>query len=335
VGFVQPQPPFSHELVFEPRQTADESTRKVPVYDGQVLGEVAAVPAESAVIWSGSPSDLIASGQRLSPGAAVTLEQNGQVLAITGDRSDYATQFASEPIIVEPYTDYILIIRVTGSGGTMAIKVLSADMKRALASASVSDVMAAATAAKVGPKAPPGDETSEPVPVEIREVEIHMPFASGSHAKLYIALSNNGQGLGPAVLGISAAKLIAVGPTRGLVTRIPRVAIRSLQKVLFTTSSMLVLIFVGFGFCVLAKRFQSLVLIMAVPFYYLAAQSMLHTEYRYVLGIHYFVFIAAAITLDCGFSFCKDLIRRLASSYRHESPPAHQDNVVAQPGTQD
>jgi len=34
-----------------------------------------------------------------------------------------------------------------------------------------------------------------------------------------------------------------------------------------------------------------------VPVYYLCAQSAFHTEYRYILAIHYFLFTAAAVTL--------------------------------------
>jgi hypothetical protein len=37
--------------------------------------------------------------------------------------------------------------------------------------------------------------------------------------------------------------------------------------------------------------------LLAVPLYYLLAQSAFHTEYRYVLAIHYFLFIMAAVTL--------------------------------------
>ncbi len=38
-------------------------------------------------------------------------------------------------------------------------------------------------------------------------------------------------------------------------------------------------------------------MLLLVPAYYVGVQSSLHTEYRYVLAIHYFLFIIAAVTL--------------------------------------
>jgi hypothetical protein len=46
-----------------------------------------------------------------------------------------------------------------------------------------------------------------------------------------------------------------------------------------------------------ARRTRALAALVAVPLYYLCVQSALHTEYRYVLAIHYFLFIAAAAAL--------------------------------------
>jgi hypothetical protein len=40
-----------------------------------------------------------------------------------------------------------------------------------------------------------------------------------------------------------------------------------------------------------------LLVLLAVPVYYLCAQSALHTEYRYVLVIHHFLFVLAAVSL--------------------------------------
>ncbi|HKF59083.1 MAG TPA: hypothetical protein VKJ45_26825, partial [Blastocatellia bacterium] len=140
---------------------------------------------------------------------------------------------------------------------------------------------------------------------------------SGPRTGLYIVCSNNGQGVGAPLLGVRSAKLLAIGPTGGQLTRMPRVVAHFLQKALFTTSHMLVLILAGLASCALARKWQSLMLAIAVPFYYLAAQSLLHTEYRYVLGIHYFAFIAAAITLSIAVSCCVQLSKVLAQSRDH------------------
>ena len=67
-----------------------------------------------------------------------------------------------------------------------------------------------------------------------------------------------------------------------------------LQK-LFITAIFLPLILCGFALLVYRRQFQTLALLTAVPLYYLCFQSVLHTEYRYVLVIYYFFFVLAAL----------------------------------------
>jgi hypothetical protein len=331
VGMIQTQVPFSRELAFEPRQTADPAINKVLVYQGQVLDEAAAIPSETAPVWSASPSELLASGQPLSAGARAGLQENGEVLAITGDRSNYDNQFASELIRVEPHTDYILTIRVAPSHSTMAVKVASPDMKIAVASASIEEAVFAAANTKVGPRNPEGSER----PQALSELDVQIPFASGPRTGVYTIFSNNGQGTGSAALAVRGARLVAIGPTGGHITRLPRIVIHFLQKVLFTTSHMLVLIFAGLASCAIATKWRSLVLVVAVPFYYLAAQSLLHTEYRYVLSIHYFVLIAAAVTLSCAVSCCSELARVLAPRLTHRIGTLKREPALAQEHVED
>jgi hypothetical protein len=332
VGTIQTQIPFSSDIAFESRQTADPAIKKVLVYQGQVIDEAAAISPETAAVWSGSPSDLLASGRLLSAGAGAGLEENGQVLAINGDSSNYDNQFASELIRVEPQTDYILTIRAMASPGTMAVKLMSPDMKIALASASIAEAVLAAANTKVGPRKPEGSERPQ---VELNEVDVQIPFASGPRSSLYIVFSNNDQLTGPAFVGVREARLIAIGPASSQIARVPRILVHFLQKALFTTSHMLILIFAGLVSCAIAARWRSLLLVIAVPFYYLAAQSLLHTEYRYVLGIHYFVLIAAAVTLSCALSCCNELARVLAPRLSHRMGTLKREPALAREHIED
>ena len=68
----------------------------------------------------------------------------------------------------------------------------------------------------------------------------------------------------------------------------------AIQK-LFITAIFLPLVLIGAGMLVYKRRFQSLVILLVVPCYYFCTQSALHTEYRYVLVIHYFLFVLAAV----------------------------------------
>jgi 4-amino-4-deoxy-L-arabinose transferase-like glycosyltransferase len=77
--------------------------------------------------------------------------------------------------------------------------------------------------------------------------------------------------------------------------------LRFIQK-LFVTAVFLPLVLLGAVILVYRRRLQSLAMLLAVPFYYFCTQSALHTEYRYVLVIHYFLFVLAALavyTLGC------------------------------------
>jgi hypothetical protein len=78
--------------------------------------------------------------------------------------------------------------------------------------------------------------------------------------------------------------------------RWPRLALRAAQK-LFITAIFLPLYLLGLLLLAHARRTRSLAALVAVPLYYLCVQSALHTEYRYVLAIHYLLFIAAAAAL--------------------------------------
>ena len=62
---------------------------------------------------------------------------------------------------------------------------------------------------------------------------------------------------------------------------------------------MWVLIGSGIGLLALAGRGRALIILLSVPAYYLVVHSALHTEYRYILAIHHFLFICAAVTLHC------------------------------------
>jgi 4-amino-4-deoxy-L-arabinose transferase-like glycosyltransferase len=77
--------------------------------------------------------------------------------------------------------------------------------------------------------------------------------------------------------------------------------LRIVQR-LFITALFLPLTLIGNGILVYRRQFQTLALLLAVPCYYFCTQSALHTEYRYVLVIHYFLFVLAAVaayTIGC------------------------------------
>ncbi len=72
--------------------------------------------------------------------------------------------------------------------------------------------------------------------------------------------------------------------------------LRAMQR-LFITAIFLPLYLIGAAMLIYQRKYQSLTILLAVPLYYFCVQSALHTEYRYVLVIHYFLFVLAAFAL--------------------------------------
>jgi 4-amino-4-deoxy-L-arabinose transferase-like glycosyltransferase len=79
--------------------------------------------------------------------------------------------------------------------------------------------------------------------------------------------------------------------------KVPGVPLKIVQK-LFITALMLPLFLVGGVLLVKEKEKRALAVLLVVPVYYLSVQSLLHTEYRYVIAIQYFFLVIVAVTLD-------------------------------------
>ena len=84
--------------------------------------------------------------------------------------------------------------------------------------------------------------------------------------------------------------------------------LRTVQN-FFITALFLPLTLIGAGILFYGRQFQTLALLLAVPCYYFCTQSALHTEYRYVLVIHYFLFVLAAVATYTIASSVRRLLR--------------------------
>ncbi len=99
------------------------------------------------------------------------------------------------------------------------------------------------------------------------------------------------------MLRLERTPLAANAPVSEGWARAPRLALRTVQK-LFVTAVFLPLYVAGLFLLLRERRRRALFLLLVVPAYYLCAQSPLHTEYRYVLAVHYFLFVVAAVALQ-------------------------------------
>jgi len=80
----------------------------------------------------------------------------------------------------------------------------------------------------------------------------------------------------------------------GDIARVFQSMLRGIQE-LFITAIILPFVLAGASVLIYRRLFQTLAILLVVPFYYFCTQSALHTEYRYVLVIHYFLFVLAAL----------------------------------------
>jgi len=262
----------------------DQST--VLVLNGAIIPEALAVNSEREPARSISPADLSANGTIISPQASFSLQDDSRMFKLNGDNSPYGDQFESEIISVKEHTDYVMVLPVKMERGDMALKVASADRRIGL------NVAGLASALKEDEPSLSKDAAVDPA-AEQQMTVIQMPFASGDRTDVRLVLSNNSETQGPPALQIGAAELFEIGPTPYAWTHYPRLLVRSIQRN-FTTARIRTLIALGIILFVIARRGRALVLLLSVPLYYLLIQSPLHTEYRYILVIHYFLFVVAA-----------------------------------------
>jgi len=263
-------------------------------------------------VWSSSAIDLMTNGEVISRQAKVAIIDGGEALRIVGDGSDFQDQFAAAPIALEKDSDYVLTLPVKGERGSIAVKLTSADRRISLGAGIINEADGETKTSEGEPELDNADEdetdnavdsTSQQPNNEIRGIRglrsIRVPFSTGANSDVRLVLSNNGaaSNLPAALLG--SPEVFALGPTPYAWTRYPRALIRGLQRNLFTTTAMLPLVIAGIGLLALAGHGRALLILLAVPVYYVGAHSVLYTEYRYIIAIHYFLFIAAATTVYC------------------------------------
>lgn len=247
---------------------------------------------ESAPVWSNTPEKILTGGTLTSTQAQVSLLPYEGTLRLTGDDSKYGDQLVSEPIAIRPNTDYVLSFPVKVEQGRMIINVTSAASNTLYASAIVETVEA---------------KTPEEQPIKT----IRIPFASGSNVdQLRIRFANGASKPAPPIVQLGTMRLFELGPSRYIWTRYPRFIIRGVQK-LFLTAVMLPLAIIGIILLARARESRTLAILLIVPAYYLCVQSATHTEYRYVLAVHYFLFSMSAAALSwIGGAFWRVLPKR-------------------------
>jgi hypothetical protein len=292
VPIVYARTPFGHAVVSTEAEPRWLQSPAVLIMNGSTISKSLAVTEDKEPVWSASARELVELGTALSPGSAVTLAQDSLTLQVAGDGFEYAEQFQSVPIPVRSDTDYVLVVPVDTVRGNMALKITSADRRTSAAVAAI----AGADAEANGERSDRVDDVGAPTE---RMTVMQVPFASGQNTSVRLVITNNGGPEASPVIRAGTAQIFEMGSTPYTWTSYPRRIVRGFEKSLFSTGRMLPAIIIGVALLAFAGRGRTLAMVLAVPVYYLLAQSALSTEYRYILAIHYFLFVMAGVTIGC------------------------------------
>lgn len=227
--------------------------------------------------WSGSPAELAASLSIQSPGTRVMLTARDETLRLESSNFRWGDQLVLPPIPVEKNTDYLLRMPAKVERDGMAITVKSVNHGDVLASTNIYQWV----------ETPPSEQ-----PVNV----VQIPFVSRDTTEVQIVFGDFNKRETKPIVEIGHIEFFKLGSASLLWTRFPRFLVRTVQK-FFLMVTVLPLAVLGAGLLVHARQKRALIIVLAVPAYYLFFQAPLLTDYRYVLPIYYFIFMLAAVAI--------------------------------------
>lgn len=200
---------------------------------------------------------------------------NEQWLRLKGDRSKYSNLHISETLNVKPNTDYAFQLPLKLESGRVQIKITDHEQKRVLASTGVDLV--------------------EGVPADGQpSLNLAVLFSSTGHTQVRSSIANFAAEESVVLVGTS--RLVELGPSSYQWLRYVRQPLGFLQR-FFKTAWVLPFAVIGLILMARKRDWQSLVILLAVPAYYLVVQSTLHTERRYVYIVHFFFLVLVSEAL--------------------------------------
>ena len=207
--------------------------------------------------------------------------------------TNFPQGLTTQPIKVQPKSDYRLRMPVWKTEGRVVIKITDPDTGKTLASATMPDSLPSGAA--------PGAVTT-----------LQLPFVNTTGEQINFIVANGDSNSGPGAIEVGTIELHRLGPASYLWTKYARVPAKAQQK-FFTTGWMLPLALFGVGLLALGRRFDALAIICAVPIYFMVTHAPLHLELRYILPIHYFWAVLVGTSLYFLAMTVWELIRKVKS----------------------
>jgi hypothetical protein len=228
-------------------------------------------------IWETAPAGFYLNYSPISRSARFSTAPDGQTLTLIGDDSPYGRQFSSARIAVKGKTDYVFTLPAKVERGRMKLSVIDSN-GRVYASTVVE-----ASEVKSGEDQP--------------LTSIRLPFVAGSDDQARLIFSNEASNPPNPVVKVGTIKFFELGPARFLWTRYPRFFVHGIQKI-FLTAVILPLAIIGLILLIIRRQWPVLTILLVVPVYFFFVQSIVHTEYRYVLAVDYFLFALMGVAVS-------------------------------------
>jgi hypothetical protein len=237
-----------------------------------------------APVWTGTPGELSFSGVGLSPQIKVSYEPSSGRLTLVGDDSKYGDQFSSNVVNVKKNNDYVFTAPISIERGRMRISVVQPGGK--VYSSTIVETIE--------------NTNAEAQPTSL----VQLPFVANSNQPVQVVFSNEASNPPNPLVKVGPIKLFELGPARWLWTRYPRLLVHGIQKI-FLTVVILPLAMVGLALLIIKKQRQALIILAVVPVYFFCVQSIVHTEYRYVLAVDYFLFALVGVAVAWAINLVK------------------------------
>jgi len=228
-------------------------------------------------VWLRTPAELLAGSAVTTANAKADLAPSTASLVLIGDSDKYGEQLLTELVPVKQNNDYAFTVPTKIESGRMKISVQS-QSGRIYSSAIVETVETKSAAEQ---------------PVNL----IQLPFVATKDDRVRVVFSNEASIPANPVAQIFTMKFFELGPARFLWTQYPRLIVHGIQS-LFLTAVVLPLAIIGLALLIIRKHSRALIILSVVPVYFFCVQSIVHTEYRYVLAVDYFLFALAAVSIS-------------------------------------
>jgi hypothetical protein len=245
-------------------------------------------------VWTETANELFTSGISKSTQTRVSFAQLDQRVELVGDNSRYGEQLSSGKVALKKDMDYVFDVPVKMTSGRMRISVITRAGKT-----STSTIVAA---------------IEHTLPETQPDNLVQLPFVSNSDEAVSLSFANEASTPENPTAKIGEITLFELGPARFLWTRYPRFLVHGIQKI-FLTAVILPLAIVGLGLLIFRKQSRALIILAVVPVYFFCVQSIVHTEYRYVLAVDYFLFAMVGVAIG----WSADILVRLSAKREKNS----------------